>query len=289
MLLIILCTHSIHIESLSQSRTLFTLHLIMTFTHGIHFLSLLEQPKDSMGGGYASKHESTDVGVETAINPTEPVTNGHQDDSSLPASAELTNGHKVEESTDATETVTHGSKADVHPESEESNITLGSVDVALPEEPETHVPTGVASSVPDSDESNIALGSVDVASPEEPETHVPSGMVSPVPASTKLQRLLKGSDDLIVCPGVYDGFSARIAMSVGFQCLYMVWYFPSCRFLMRVLNFRSDRCRYHSFALGNGRSWRSAVARHAGARRDDRQPGPSRPTSDCRHGHRLWW
>ena len=38
----------------------------------------------------------------------------------------------------------------------------------------------------------------------------------------KLQRLLKHTDDLIVCPGVYDGFSARIAMSVGFQCLYMV-------------------------------------------------------------------
>ena len=38
----------------------------------------------------------------------------------------------------------------------------------------------------------------------------------------KLQQLLKNTDDLIVCPGVYDGFSARIAMSVGFQCLYMV-------------------------------------------------------------------
>ena len=40
--------------------------------------------------------------------------------------------------------------------------------------------------------------------------------------AAKLQRLLKHTDDLVVCPGVYDGFSARIAMSVGFQCLYMV-------------------------------------------------------------------
>lgn len=40
--------------------------------------------------------------------------------------------------------------------------------------------------------------------------------------ASKLQWLLKESDDLIVCPGVYDGFSARIAMSVGFQALYMV-------------------------------------------------------------------
>ena len=40
--------------------------------------------------------------------------------------------------------------------------------------------------------------------------------------AAKLQNLLKHTDDLVVCPGVYDGFSARIAMSVGFQCLYMV-------------------------------------------------------------------
>lgn len=189
MLLNILYTHSIHNQSLSQSENLFTLHLIMTFTHGIHFLSLLEQPKDSMGGGYASKHESTDVNVEAAIDPTEPVTNGHQDDSSLPASAELTNGHKVEESTNTTETVAHGSEANVLPESKESNITIGALQVP---------------------------------SLKEPDTHVPKDMVCPIPGSTKLQRLLKRANDLIVCPGVYDGFSARIAMSVGFQCLYMV-------------------------------------------------------------------
>ena len=40
--------------------------------------------------------------------------------------------------------------------------------------------------------------------------------------STKLQRLLKETNDIIVCPGVYDGFSARIALSVGFKALYMV-------------------------------------------------------------------
>lgn len=176
-------------SSLSQSESQFKLHLIMTFTHGIHFLSLLEQPKDSMGGGYASKHESADVDVEAAINPTEPVTNGHQDDSSLPAPAELTNGYKVEEPTGPTETVAHGSEADVLSESKESNI---------------------------------AIGDIEVASLEEPETHVRADMVAPIPGSTKLQRLLKGTNDLIVCPGVYDGFSARIAMSVGFQCLYMV-------------------------------------------------------------------
>ena len=41
--------------------------------------------------------------------------------------------------------------------------------------------------------------------------------------ATKLRRLLEDTNELIVCPGVYDGFSARIAISVGFDCLYMVW------------------------------------------------------------------
>ncbi|KAH8810766.1 Pyruvate/Phosphoenolpyruvate kinase-like domain-containing protein [Xylogone sp. PMI_703] len=40
-------------------------------------------------------------------------------------------------------------------------------------------------------------------------------------ASTRLQRLIRDSDHIIVCPGVYDGFSARVAMSVGFDGLYM--------------------------------------------------------------------
>ncbi|KAH7009333.1 Pyruvate/Phosphoenolpyruvate kinase-like domain-containing protein [Macrophomina phaseolina] len=42
-----------------------------------------------------------------------------------------------------------------------------------------------------------------------------------LPGSTKLRRLLERSDRLIVCPGVFDGFSARVAMSVGFEGLYM--------------------------------------------------------------------
>ena len=41
-------------------------------------------------------------------------------------------------------------------------------------------------------------------------------------AATKLRRQLKETDDLILLPGVYDGFSARIAIEVGFDGLYMV-------------------------------------------------------------------
>ena len=40
--------------------------------------------------------------------------------------------------------------------------------------------------------------------------------------ATKLRRILENTNELVVCPGVYDGFSARIAISVGFDCLYMV-------------------------------------------------------------------
>ena len=40
--------------------------------------------------------------------------------------------------------------------------------------------------------------------------------------ATRLKRRLQKTKDLIVCPGVYDGFSARIALSVGFDTMYMV-------------------------------------------------------------------
>lgn len=45
--------------------------------------------------------------------------------------------------------------------------------------------------------------------------------VTKVPASTRLRQLLKTPGHLIACPGVYDGFSARIALEVGFDALYM--------------------------------------------------------------------
>ncbi|KAL3449210.1 Pyruvate/Phosphoenolpyruvate kinase-like domain-containing protein [Aspergillus insuetus] len=42
----------------------------------------------------------------------------------------------------------------------------------------------------------------------------------PLPAATRLRQLL-AEKDMVVAPGVYDGFSARIALEVGFDCLYM--------------------------------------------------------------------
>ena len=41
-------------------------------------------------------------------------------------------------------------------------------------------------------------------------------------SATRLKKRIEETDELIVCPGVYDGFSARIALHVGFTALYMV-------------------------------------------------------------------
>lgn len=41
--------------------------------------------------------------------------------------------------------------------------------------------------------------------------------------ATRLRRMLETGTGLVVCPGVYDGLSARIALDVGFDALYMVF------------------------------------------------------------------
>jgi 2-methylisocitrate lyase-like PEP mutase family enzyme len=38
---------------------------------------------------------------------------------------------------------------------------------------------------------------------------------------TRLRELLADKSKIVVCPGVYDGFTARIALKEGFDCLYM--------------------------------------------------------------------
>ena len=44
---------------------------------------------------------------------------------------------------------------------------------------------------------------------------------APLRASTRLRQMIKSSPRIIVCPGVYDGLSARIALEVGFKAMYM--------------------------------------------------------------------
>ncbi|KAF2748725.1 carboxyvinyl-carboxyphosphonate phosphorylmutase [Sporormia fimetaria CBS 119925] len=42
-----------------------------------------------------------------------------------------------------------------------------------------------------------------------------------IPGVQKLRNMLAEKGKLIVCPGVYDGFTARIALAEGVECLYM--------------------------------------------------------------------
>jgi methylisocitrate lyase len=43
-----------------------------------------------------------------------------------------------------------------------------------------------------------------------------------ISAATKLRRIIESPNGYVFAPGVYDGLSARTALEVGFDCLYMV-------------------------------------------------------------------
>ena len=49
----------------------------------------------------------------------------------------------------------------------------------------------------------------------------PSDLHTQAPASTRLRHMIKYLDRIIMCPGVYNGLSARIALHVGFDGMYM--------------------------------------------------------------------
>ena len=55
-----------------------------------------------------------------------------------------------------------------------------------------------------------------------PLNHVMASVNKPTSGATKLRKMIFESNELIVCPGVYDGLSARTALEVGFNALYMV-------------------------------------------------------------------
>lgn len=41
-------------------------------------------------------------------------------------------------------------------------------------------------------------------------------------SAAKLRELLADESKIIVCPGVFDGLTAKIALQAGFDALYMV-------------------------------------------------------------------
>ncbi|KAI1502109.1 putative carboxyphosphonoenolpyruvate phosphonomutase [Biscogniauxia marginata] len=51
--------------------------------------------------------------------------------------------------------------------------------------------------------------------------YVASSVQEPMSGAKKLRRMLFDTDELIVCPGVYDGLSARTAIELGFNAMYM--------------------------------------------------------------------
>ncbi|KAI1848643.1 hypothetical protein JX266_005502 [Neoarthrinium moseri] len=51
--------------------------------------------------------------------------------------------------------------------------------------------------------------------------HVSSSVQQPMSGAKKLRKMLLETNELIVCPGVYDGISARTALELGFSAMYM--------------------------------------------------------------------
>ncbi|KAK5168967.1 uncharacterized protein LTR77_006276 [Saxophila tyrrhenica] len=45
--------------------------------------------------------------------------------------------------------------------------------------------------------------------------------LQPLTGAKKLRQLLKDPNNLVLCPGVYDGLTARLALSIGFDAIYM--------------------------------------------------------------------
>jgi hypothetical protein len=52
--------------------------------------------------------------------------------------------------------------------------------------------------------------------------HVASSVHEPASGAKKLRKMLLETNELIICPGVYDGLSARTAIELGFDAMYMV-------------------------------------------------------------------
>lgn len=46
--------------------------------------------------------------------------------------------------------------------------------------------------------------------------------VAPQTGAKRLRELLKDPNKIVMAPGVFDGFTARLALATGFDALYMV-------------------------------------------------------------------
>ena len=58
-------------------------------------------------------------------------------------------------------------------------------------------------------------------------------------ATQRLRELLSNPNEIVVAPGVHDGISARIALSLGFDAIYMASHLAAlfglwCRLLLTL-------------------------------------------------------
>lgn len=87
----------------------------------------------------------------------------------------------------------------------------------------TYLPEDMGSSS-DSSPVDAAVKPLAAVTPDPPLqlTHIVSAVKEPMSGAKKLRKMLLETDELIVCPGVYDGLSARTAIELGFNAMYMV-------------------------------------------------------------------
>ncbi|KAL8722499.1 MAG: hypothetical protein Q9181_007479 [Wetmoreana brouardii] len=154
-----------------------------------------------------------------------PLTNGHSEKAQT-----LEDGYVNKDKTDSVTTDQPEEPKTLHDESPNtrgmeqalqiraSQIVAASTDAGDP--PTIRHPTTTAKQVISAKQ--FLVGSHDAVSHlRSPVPKIMNLAPTVLPGATKLKRRLEETNELIVCPGVHDGFSARIAMSVGFDALYM--------------------------------------------------------------------
>lgn len=74
--------------------------------------------------------------------------------------------------------------------------------------------------------------------------------IAPLTGAARLRQLLKQPDTILSVPGVFDGFTARLALAQKFDALYMVSYLYSFESYGTLTC--EDRCRHIDLTHGMG-------------------------------------
>lgn len=67
----------------------------------------------------------------------------------------------------------------------------------------------------------VDVAKVEEVSSSQVQIRAPVALDPFAPGSTRLRHMIKNLEHILVCPGVYDGLSARIAIATGFEGMYM--------------------------------------------------------------------